>query len=134
MVHVRVAPGQVWIEEGASQYLNFDFVVRNDGVDTVDVTRVELGRRAQRPDRHRRHHRRAVKASRVGYEKPRRRGNIQLTKDRKASGAPGFNRVPRPLLSWRSCYAACRPRCAGAGNISVRGLRPILSSTVTPPV
>jgi hypothetical protein len=41
-VHVRVAPGQVWIEEGASQYLNFDFVVRNDGADTVDVTRIEL--------------------------------------------------------------------------------------------
>jgi hypothetical protein len=41
-VQVRVSPGQVWIEEGASQYLNFDFVVRNGGADTVDVTRIEL--------------------------------------------------------------------------------------------
>lgn len=41
-VHVRVAPARVWIEEGASQYLNVDFVVRNTGADTVDVTRLEL--------------------------------------------------------------------------------------------
>lgn len=41
-VQVRVAPGQVWMEEGASQYLNFDFVIRNGGADTVDVPRVEL--------------------------------------------------------------------------------------------
>jgi hypothetical protein len=41
-VQVRVAPAPVWIEQGASQYLNFDFVVRNGGADTVDVTRVEL--------------------------------------------------------------------------------------------
>jgi hypothetical protein len=41
-VQVRVAPGEVWIEEGASQYLNFDFVVRNTGADTMDVTRIEL--------------------------------------------------------------------------------------------
>jgi hypothetical protein len=41
-VQVRVAPAQVWVEEGASQYLNFDFVVRNEGADTVDVTRIEL--------------------------------------------------------------------------------------------
>lgn len=41
-VQVRVAPGQVWIEEGASQYLNFDFLVRNTGADTMDVTRIEL--------------------------------------------------------------------------------------------
>lgn len=41
-VQVRVAPAQVWIEEGASQFLNFDFVVRNAGPDTVDVTRIEL--------------------------------------------------------------------------------------------
>ncbi|WP_420128947.1 murein hydrolase activator EnvC family protein [Longimicrobium sp.] len=41
-VQVRVAPAQVWIEEGASQYLNFDFVVRNTGADTMDVTRIEV--------------------------------------------------------------------------------------------
>jgi hypothetical protein len=41
-VQVRVAPGEVWIEQGASQYLNFDFVVRNGGADTLDVTRIEV--------------------------------------------------------------------------------------------
>jgi hypothetical protein len=41
-VRVHVAPGEVWIEEGASQYLNFDFVVRNGGPDTMDVVRMEL--------------------------------------------------------------------------------------------
>lgn len=41
-VQVRVAPGPVWIEKGASQYLNFDFVIRNGGADTMDVTRIEL--------------------------------------------------------------------------------------------
>ena len=41
-VQVRAAPGEVWIEEGASQYLNFDFVVRNTGTDTLDVARIEL--------------------------------------------------------------------------------------------
>jgi biotin carboxyl carrier protein len=41
-VQVRVAPAQVWIEEGAAQYLNFDFVVRNGGADTVDVTQIQL--------------------------------------------------------------------------------------------
>ncbi|HEX5869772.1 MAG TPA: hypothetical protein VFY65_05145, partial [Longimicrobium sp.] len=41
-VQVRVAPGEVWIEEGASQYLNFDFVVQNGGADTLEVTRIEL--------------------------------------------------------------------------------------------
>jgi hypothetical protein len=42
MVSVRAAPERVLIEEGASQYLNFDFVIRNEGVDTLEISRIEL--------------------------------------------------------------------------------------------
>ncbi|HST63211.1 MAG TPA: hypothetical protein VLK84_31160, partial [Longimicrobium sp.] len=41
-VSVRAAPERILVETGASQYLNFDFVVRNTGADTMDVTRSEL--------------------------------------------------------------------------------------------
>ncbi|HEX8317815.1 M23 family metallopeptidase [Longimicrobium sp.] len=41
-VGVTVAPGRVFIEKGASQYLNFDFVVQNRGADSLEVVRVEV--------------------------------------------------------------------------------------------
>lgn len=41
-VTVRAAPERVLVEQGASQYLNFDFVIRNDGTDTLEISRIEL--------------------------------------------------------------------------------------------
>ena len=40
-VRVAVAPGRVFVERGASQYLNFDFVVQNRGADSLELVRVE---------------------------------------------------------------------------------------------
>lgn len=41
-VSVAASPGRVLVERGASQYLNFDFVIRNGGTDTLEVVRMEL--------------------------------------------------------------------------------------------
>jgi hypothetical protein len=41
-VSVRAAPERILVEQGASQYLNFDFVMRNEGADTLEISRIEL--------------------------------------------------------------------------------------------
>ncbi|HYW13505.1 MAG TPA: M23 family metallopeptidase [Longimicrobium sp.] len=41
-VSVRAAPQRILVETGASQYLNFDFVIRNGGADSLEISRVEL--------------------------------------------------------------------------------------------
>lgn len=41
-VTVRAAPQRVLVEQGALQYLNFDFLIHNGGADTLEITRVEL--------------------------------------------------------------------------------------------
>ncbi|HEX6041438.1 M23 family metallopeptidase [Longimicrobium sp.] len=41
-VTVRAAPERVRVERGASQYLNFDFLIHNGGADTLEITRVEV--------------------------------------------------------------------------------------------
>jgi hypothetical protein len=41
-VSVAASPARVLVERGASQYLNFDFVMENGGADTLEVVRIEL--------------------------------------------------------------------------------------------
>lgn len=42
VVAVRASPDRVLVERGASQFLNFDFVVENGGADTLEISRVEV--------------------------------------------------------------------------------------------